>query len=110
VLVTLLAIGMVLIVVRPLSAVDTRATTGLGLVSGGAMGNLASIMAGPAGVADFIGIRLSGDTTMVANIADFFLWGGALLLIPVCATLARMAHLERRGTPVTKGFTHNAPA
>lgn len=94
-LVTVLALGLVLSVVRPMAAVDSRATMSLGLVSGGACGNLLSMIAGPVGVADFIGIRLTDDTTMVANVADFFLWAGALMLIPVGATLARMAREER---------------
>ena len=68
----------------------------LGLVSGGAVGNLASIVAGPVGVADFLAVRLSDDLTMVANVADLFLWAGALTLVPVGATLVRMARAERR--------------
>jgi hypothetical protein len=32
---------------------------------------------------------------MVANGADLFLWGGALLLVPVGATLLRLARAER---------------
>jgi hypothetical protein len=32
---------------------------------------------------------------MVANVADLFLWSGALALIPVGATLVRMARAER---------------
>lgn len=95
VVVTVLALGLVLSVVRPMAAVDPRATMALGLVSGGAVGNLLSIMAGPLGVADFIGIRLTADTTMVANVADFFLWAGALMLAPIGATLVRMARAER---------------
>jgi signal peptidase II len=93
--VTILALGLVLSVVRPMASVDPRATMALGLVSGGAVGNLLSMVAGPFGVADFIGIRLTADTTMVANVADFFLWTGALMLAPTAATLVRMARVER---------------
>ncbi|WP_082821386.1 signal peptidase II [Gemmatimonas phototrophica] len=95
VVVTVLALGLVLSVVRQMAAVDPRATMALGLVSGGAVGNLLSIMAGPFGVADFIGIRLTADTTMVANVADFFLWAGSLMLAPVGAKLVRLARAER---------------
>jgi signal peptidase II len=104
-LVTVLALGLVLSVVRPIAALDQRATTALGLVSGGAVGNLLSMMAGPVGVADFIAIRLTEDTTMVANVADFFLWSGALLLIPVGATLVRLARLERAQRAVRRRRT-----
>lgn len=95
VLVTVLALGLVLSVVRPMAAYDARATMAMGLVSGGAIGNLLSMMAGPHGVADFIGVRLTDDTTMVANVADLFLWCGAIMLVPVGRTLYRMAKLER---------------
>jgi hypothetical protein len=47
------------------------------------------------GVADFLAVRLTDDLTMVANVADLFLWSGALALIPVGATLVRMARAER---------------
>lgn len=50
---------------------------------------------GPPGVADFIGIRLTKDTTIVANVADFALWTGALLLAPVAMTLVRLVREER---------------
>lgn len=95
VIVTVLALGLVISVVRPMAAVDARSTLALGLVSGGAAGNLASILAGPVGVADFLAVRLTDDLTMVANVADLFLWVGALLLVPVGATLVRMARAER---------------
>ena len=51
VLTTCCAIAMVVWIVRPLAAVDPRATTALSLVTGGAVGNLASMLAGPEGVA-----------------------------------------------------------
>ncbi|BAH40059.1 MAG TPA: hypothetical protein DGD08_12085 [Gemmatimonas aurantiaca] len=95
VIITLLAMGLVLSVVRPMAAVDPRATLPLALVSGGAAGNLLSMLWGPPGVADFIGIRLTKDTTIVANVADFALWTGALLLAPVAMTLVRLVREER---------------
>ncbi|WP_396222990.1 signal peptidase II [Gemmatimonas sp.] len=101
VVVTVLALGLVLSVVRSVAAVDPRSTVALGLVSGGAIGNLASIVAGPKGVADFLAVRLTEDVTMVANVADLFLWGGALVLIPVAITVLRRARDERgaKGAP-----------
>ncbi|MFO0093553.1 MAG: signal peptidase II [Gemmatimonadaceae bacterium] len=94
-LVTALAVGLVFTVVGPIAAVDRRATVAFGLVTGGAIGNLASMMAGPPGVADFIGIRLTPETTMVANVADFALWTGAVLLAPVFLTLVRLVRADR---------------
>lgn len=93
--VTLFAMALIMTVLRPMASVDPRAVTALGLVSGGAAGNLASMVVGPAGVADFIGMRLSRDMTIVANVADFALWIGALMLIPVGMTLVRMVRDER---------------
>lgn len=95
VVVTVLALGLVMSVVRAMASVDARSIVALGLVSGGALGNLASIVAGPRGVADFLAVRLTDDLTMVANVADLFLWAGALALAPVGATLLRMARQAR---------------
>jgi signal peptidase II len=95
VVVTVLALGLVVSVVRAMAAVDSRSTMALGLVSGGALGNLASIVAGPHGVADFLAVRLTDDLTMVANVADLFLWVGAATLAPVAVTLVRLARAEK---------------
>ena len=95
VVVTVLALGLIVSVVRAMAAVDARSTMALGLVSGGALGNLASIVAGPRGVADFLAVPLTDEATMVANVADLFLWVGALALVPVGATLVRMARAEK---------------
>ncbi len=90
IVVTLLALVLVITVVKPLAMVHPLATVSLGLVSGGATGNLLSMLAGPPGVADFIGIAVRPETTVVANVADFSLWTGASMLVPVGATLFRM--------------------
>lgn len=97
VLVTLLAVGLIASVVTAMTAIDRRATPALALVAGGAMGNLLSMLFGPEGVADFLAIRLSGDTTIVANVADFALWTGAIMLAPVAMRLIRMVRAERAG-------------
>lgn len=95
VLITVLALVLVATVVRQLAAIDARATWALGLVSGGALGNLVSIVSGRKGVADFIGMHLWGDITIVANVADLMLWSGALLLVPVFATLLTRVREQR---------------
>ena len=95
VLVTLLAVGLIASVVQAMAAVDRRATRALSLVAGGAVGNLLSMLFGPEGVADFLGIRLTSDTTIVANLADFALWAGAVMLAPVALRLLRLARAER---------------
>jgi signal peptidase II len=95
VLVTLAALVLITSVVHPLRAISPRATLALGLVAGGAIGNLLSMIAGPEGVADFLAVTLAGDTTIVMNVADLALWGGALLLLPVVTALVRAIRAER---------------
>ena len=95
VLVTLLAVGLIASVVQAMAAVDRRATRALSLVAGGAVGNLLSMLFGPEGVADFLGIRLTSETTIVANVADFALWTGAVMLAPIALLLLRLARAER---------------
>lgn len=95
VLVTVAALAMVLRIVQPLSAIDARATIALGLLSGGAFGNLSSILLGPSGVADFLAVHFGNDTTVVMNVADLMLWSGALLLVPVVLKMIGMVRLER---------------
>ncbi|MBY0490422.1 MAG: signal peptidase II [Gemmatimonadaceae bacterium] len=100
VLMTSLAVLLVVSVVRAIASVDPRAVLALGMVTGGALGNLASILGGHEGVADFIGLQLWGDTTIVANVADLMLWSGALLLVPIAATLVSRVRAERAGATV----------
>ena len=95
VLVTLGAVLMVMRIVTPLSAIEPRATLSLGLVSGGAIGNLTSMVTGGEGVTDFIALQISSFTTVVMNVADLFLWTGAGLLIPVVVKLVRAVIAER---------------
>ncbi len=96
VLATMLAIGMVMRVVSPLASVDARAALPLGLLTGGALGNLASMLAGPEGVADFLAVRIGHSGMIIMNIADLFLWVGALLLAPVVLRLLGAIRAERR--------------
>lgn len=95
-LVTVAAVAMVMRIVEALADVDPRATLPLALVSGGALGNLASLVAGPEGVADFIAVQVSSNSTIVLNVADLFLWSGALLLAPVVLSLLSAIRSERR--------------
>ena len=95
VLVTVAALAMVMRIVQPLSALDRRATLALGLLSGGAFGNLSSILVGPSGVADFLAVHLGRDTTIVMNVADLMLWSGALMLLPVVLKMIGLVRLER---------------
>ncbi len=97
VLATAAAILLITSAAKALIAVDRRATLALGLVAGGAAGNLASMLLGPEGVADFLAIALGADTTIVVNGADLALWAGALLLMPVGVSLVNAIRAEHRG-------------
>jgi lipoprotein signal peptidase len=92
--VTCLALGLITMIVVPLGRVERRAPLALGLIAGGALGNLASMVGGPPGVADFLAWR-TGDYAIVFNVADIALWSGALLLLPVVRHLARAIRHER---------------
>ncbi len=89
VLVTMVAIALISSIAASLIRVDRKALAPLCLVAGGAMGNLSSMLWGPAGVADFLAYRLPRGTSIVMNVADLALWSGALLLLPVVMTLVR---------------------
>jgi lipoprotein signal peptidase len=94
--VTALALVLMASVVQHLAVVDRRATWALGAVSGGALGNLASLLFGPPGVADFLGLHLPSGNLVVANVADLALWAGAALLIPVAASIVRALKADAR--------------
>ena len=98
---TALTILLVASVVVPLAHFDRRAPMAMGLVAGGAMGNLASLIGEPRGVPDFLGVRLS-DAWIVFNVADIGLWLGAAILVPVTVGLVLL--LRREGSrPVPTG-------
>lgn len=93
---TAATVAMVVAVVLPLARVDARAAAAMGMVAGGALGNLASLLGEARGVPDFLALRLT-DAYVVFNVADVGLWAGASLLIPVTMGLVRTIRAERRG-------------
>lgn len=93
-LLAILTITLTLSTVRALAAVDARAVLALGLIVGGTFGNAASLIAGPAGVADFLDIPLTPDHGIIANGADLALWSGTALLFPVAVRLVQHLRTE----------------
>jgi signal peptidase II len=80
VLATLLAIALTAAIVRPLAHVDRAAPLTLGLIAGGGIGNVASMLMDRAGgVPDFLGVHYDGGAIFV-NVADVALLAGVLLL------------------------------
>lgn len=94
---TTATIALVVAVVLPLARVDVRGAAAMGMVTGGALGNLASLLGEARGVPDFLALRMQ-DRFVIFNVADLGLWAGALTLVPVTLGLVRIIRAERRGT------------
>jgi lipoprotein signal peptidase len=78
---TLAAIVFVIPVTKDLTKVDPDAPRALGLIVGGALGNLVSLLVPPAGVGDFIAIHWSPTRGLVLNLADIAAYGGLALIL-----------------------------
>lgn len=92
---TTAALVLVSSVLVPLAREDRRAVLALGLIAGGAAGNLSSLLFESRGVPDFLAVRLP-DAAIVFNIADLALWSGAILLVPITVALLRLIRAEKR--------------
>jgi lipoprotein signal peptidase len=77
---TIAAIVVVLPVSGELARVDRVAPRALGLIVGGAVGNLVSLVASPRGVVDFIAVRY-GDWGLVLNVADVAAYAGLAMIV-----------------------------
>lgn len=97
---TAATVAMVIAVVLPLARVDSRASAAMGMIAGGALGNLASLLGEARGVPDFLALRLS-DAYVIFNVADVGLWAGAAMLVPVTMGLVRVIRGARRGAAPT---------
>ena len=93
---TLAALVLIMPVARDLSRVDDRAPTALGLVAGGAIGNLVSLLLSPAGVVDFIAIQRADGAGIVLNVADVAAYAGVVMLM---RTTAMVILAIRRNRP-----------
>ena len=98
-LATLAALGLAGVAVRALSRIDERAPIALGLIAGAAIGNLASMLAPPAGVADFIAVQMSASTRIVMNLADVAAYSGVAMMIRSLILLSRAIGAERTVRP-----------
>lgn len=78
---TLAAIALVVPVCRALAQVDGRAPDALGLIAGGALGNLLSLILSPFGVLDFIALSTGPGTSIVLNAADIAAYVGLAMLL-----------------------------
>jgi lipoprotein signal peptidase len=80
VLVKLGAIFLMLAACRDLARIDRDAPVALGLIVGGALGNLASLLLQPSGVVDFIALDIGRGHELVLNGADIAAYAGLALL------------------------------
>jgi signal peptidase II len=94
VLSTVATVLLVMSVVLPLARVDRRAAMAMGLIAGGASGNLASLVGESRGVPDFLAQQV-GSSIIVFNVADVALWLGAATLIPITLGLIRVIKKDR---------------
>ena len=78
---TLSAIALMLSVSRDLARIDAMAPRALGLIVGGAIGNLASLILSPHGVIDFIAISFQPTSSFVLNVADVAAYAGLAMML-----------------------------
>jgi signal peptidase II len=82
---TLAALVLIVPAARDLAKLDGRAPTALGLVAGGAIGNLVSLLLSPAGVVDFIALQRADGAGIVLNVADVAAYAGVAMLMRTTA-------------------------
>lgn len=78
---TLVAIVLMVPVARDLARIDDAAPRALGLIMGGALGNLASLVLSPPGVVDFISISVGAHSELVLNVADLAAYVGLAMML-----------------------------
>lgn len=105
---TLAALVLIIPVARDLSRIDDRAPTALGLVAGGALGNLVSLLASPAGVVDFIAIQRADGAGIVLNVADFAAYAGVAMLMRTTAMVIAAIRRNRESVVVEMGKQRTA--
>ena len=100
---TLAAILLMIPVARDLARIDEAAPRALGLIVGGAMGNLASLVFSPPGVVDFISVSVGAHSELVLNVADLAAYLGLAMMVRtgflIAAELRRTSR-QGRSTPV----------
>lgn len=92
---TLAAIVFTLPVARDLARIDAAAPRALGLIVGGALGNLASLLTSPEGVVDFIAVSFA-TSGLVLNVADVAAYAGLGMILRTGVLLARAIRTTAR--------------
>ena len=94
---TLAAIVLMIPVARDLSRIDEAAPRALGLIVGGAVGNLASLILSPAGVVDFIAVSYGAHSSLVLNVADLAAYVGLAMMTRTAYLI--VAEIRRTSQP-----------
>lgn len=105
---TLAALVLIIPVARDLTRIDERASAALGLIAGGAIGNLVSLLISPAGVVDFIAIQRANGAGIVLNVADVAAYAGVVMLMRTTAMVVAAIRRARVTTPLEIGERRTA--
>ncbi|HUQ83714.1 MAG TPA: signal peptidase II [Gemmatimonadaceae bacterium] len=98
---TLAALVLIVPVARDLAGIDQRAPVALGLIAGGAFGNLVSLLLSPAGVVDFIALQRADGAGIVLNVADIGAYAGVAMLMRTTAMVIAAIRQSRQQPAVT---------
>jgi len=107
---TLAAIVFMVPVTRDLARIDPSAPRALGLIVGGALGNLASLVTSPYGVVDFIQLD-SAEFGIALNVADVAAYSGLAMILRTGALVVMALVKETRSranAPVPDLFQQKA--
>ena len=105
---TLAALVLIVPVARDLARIDDRSSAALGLIAGGAIGNLVSLLLSPAGVVDFIAVQRADGAGIVLNVADVAAYAGVAMLMRTTAMVIAAIRRNREMEPVELGERRNA--
>jgi lipoprotein signal peptidase len=98
---TLASLVLIVPVARDLARIDARAPAALGLIAGGAIGNLVSLILSPAGVVDFIAVQRADGAGIVLNAADIAAYAGVVMLFRTIGLVVSAIRRNRAATART---------
>jgi lipoprotein signal peptidase len=104
---TLAAIVLMIPVSRDLARIDSAAPRALGLIMGGALGNLASLVTSPPGVVDFISVSMGTQSELVLNVADFAAYIGLAMIMRTGLLITR--ELRKASRPIGARLSYTTP-
>jgi lipoprotein signal peptidase len=99
--VTMAAIAFMIPVSRDLARIDAAAPRALGLIMGGALGNLASLIFSPHGVVDFISIGVGAGRELAFNLADMAAYIGLAMVVRTAFLIVAELRRSARPLPMT---------